>query len=78
MRPVFKMLGIAIGLLGVAAVGMLPVAHAEKVEKVEICHKPGTADQKVLWVPAPAVEAHLAHGDQLGSCDGGGDPGGGR
>lgn len=39
-------------------------------EKVCICHipkgKPGNAN--TLCLPAPAVEAHLKHGDYLGSC----------
>jgi hypothetical protein len=37
--------------------------------KVLICHKPGTPAEQTLEVAAAAVEAHLAHGDALGSCD---------
>lgn len=41
--------------------------------KVLICHKPhGNPNAKVsIYVPTDAVPAHLAHGDYLGSCDGG-------
>jgi len=37
-------------------------------EKVNLCHKPGTDDQKDISVPAKAVDKHLAHGDVLGDC----------
>jgi hypothetical protein len=37
-------------------------------EKVTICHKPGTPAEKTLRVAAPAVDAHLAHGDTVGAC----------
>ncbi|GAB4323723.1 MAG: hypothetical protein Kow0059_19090 [Candidatus Sumerlaeia bacterium] len=32
--------------------------------KIPVCHK----GRKTLWLPAPAVAAHLAHGDTLGEC----------
>lgn len=38
------------------------------VEKVTLCHQPGTPAQKTLKVPPSAVEAHLNHGDYLGEC----------
>jgi hypothetical protein len=38
------------------------------VEKVTICHKPGTPAQKTMDVPADAVDGHLGHGDYLGPC----------
>ena len=37
--------------------------------KLLICHKPGTPAEQTLEVAASAVDAHLAHGDVLGSCD---------
>lgn len=37
-------------------------------DKVEICHKPGTPDEKTIRVAEPAVKAHLKHGDTLGAC----------
>jgi len=37
-------------------------------EKVLICHKPDKKGGHTLSVAAPAVPAHLGHGDTLGSC----------
>ena len=37
-------------------------------EKVLICHKPDKKGGHTLSVAAPAVPAHLAHGDKLGAC----------
>jgi len=37
-------------------------------EKVLICHKPDQKGGHTLSVAAPAVPAHLGHGDTLGSC----------
>ena len=37
-------------------------------EKVTICHVKGNGDRIVLNVSASSVEAHLAHGDELGDC----------
>ncbi|MCH8330645.1 MAG: T9SS type A sorting domain-containing protein [Bacteroidetes bacterium] len=36
--------------------------------KVLICHNPDS-QMNSIWVAAPAVAAHLAHGDSLGTCD---------
>ena len=40
-------------------------------EKVTICHvPPGNPDNAhTITVGAPAVPAHLAHGDSLGTCE---------
>jgi uncharacterized membrane protein YgcG len=47
--------------------------------KVHICHIPpgNPANAHTISVGAPAVQAHLAHGDYVGSCGGGGGGGGG-
>ena len=37
-------------------------------EKVILCHKPDTPAELTIEVAAPAVDAHLAHGDYLGAC----------
>jgi hypothetical protein len=37
-------------------------------EKVLVCHKPDKKGGHTLSVAAPAVPAHLAHGDKLGAC----------
>ena len=82
MKRALRTVGVATGLLGMTLAYWLPTAHAESqngsggVEKVRICHKPGTEDEKELLVPSPAVSGHLGHGDHLGAC-GSGDPGGG-
>jgi hypothetical protein len=39
-----------------------------KQDKVTICHKPGTAAEETLSVAAPALKAHLGHGDTEGAC----------
>jgi hypothetical protein len=39
-----------------------------KKGKVTICHKPGKPAEKTLSVGAPAVRAHLRHGDTEGPC----------
>ncbi len=38
-------------------------------DKVLICHKPGTPAQMDKWVPKPALDGHLGHGDHEGSCE---------
>lgn len=40
-------------------------------ERVTICHKAGTPGQQTIVVDASSLDAHLAHGDVQGSCDGG-------
>lgn len=37
-------------------------------ERITICHQPGTPAERTLEVPAPALDAHLAHGDTTGAC----------
>lgn len=46
-------------------------AQGRGQEKVTICHiPPGNPDNAhEITVGAPAVPAHLAHGDTLGECD---------
>jgi hypothetical protein len=47
--------------------------------KVEVCHLPpgNPANAHTIVVGAPAVEAHLAHGDRVGSCEAPGEGGDG-
>jgi hypothetical protein len=54
-----------------------PAAVVAGEEKVTICHiPPGNPDNAhTIVVGAPAVPAHLAHGDSLGECGGGGGDG---
>jgi hypothetical protein len=41
---------------------------AQKANKTTLCHKPATADQSQITVANSAVDAHLAHGDTVGTC----------
>jgi len=44
--------------------------------KVTLCHIPpgNPSNAHTITVGAPAVKAHLKHGDTLGACGGGGEP----
>lgn len=44
-------------------------AKQADLEKVAICHKPGTPAEGTLYLPGPAIEGHLAHGDVEGTCE---------
>jgi hypothetical protein len=68
---------IAAGAATVALVPLLPAVGQQSPPvgqqsppRVTVCHKPGTPAQKTMTLPQPAVEAHLRHGDTLGSCPG--------
>jgi hypothetical protein len=41
---------------------------SEGVEKVLVCHKPDKRGGHTISIAAPAVPAHLGHGDTLGPC----------
>ncbi|TSC85616.1 MAG: hypothetical protein G01um10148_1002 [Parcubacteria group bacterium Gr01-1014_8] len=41
---------------------------------VTLCHKPAGASPQTLVIAIPALGAHLAHGDSVGVCAGGGTP----
>ena len=45
-----------------------PNAFAEN-EKVTICHKPGTPAEETITISENAVQAHLDHGDFVGTCE---------
>ena len=57
-------------------VAQAPAAGAagQGTTKVTICHIPpgNPANAHSITVGAPAVRAHLAHGDSVGACGGGG------
>ena len=61
---------VVLAILGVAAVS------ADSQGKVDVCHiPPGNPDNAhLINVSWNAVPAHLAHGDQLYTCDTGGGP----
>jgi hypothetical protein len=53
---------------GTAIAALIPSRALAQPNKVTICHKPGTPDQKTLRVPESARGAHLGHGDSEGPC----------
>ena len=70
-KTMFSILVAAVVVLGAAA------AFADSAGKVDICHiPPGNPDNAhVINVSVHAIPAHLAHGDTLGECGGGGPVG---
>jgi CXCXC repeat len=53
---------------GSAIAALIPSRALAQPNKVTICHKPGTPDQETIKVSQSAVNTHLRHGDQLGTC----------
>lgn len=48
------------------------IASSNQNEKVTICHREGNGSSHAITVSINAVPAHLAHGDVIGNCGGGG------
>lgn len=48
------------------------IASSSQNEKVTICHREGNGSSHAITVSINAVPAHLAHGDVIGNCGGGG------
>jgi hypothetical protein len=66
-RPLYFILALlTLGLL----TSTFAFASEGGQEKVTVCHKGGNE----IIIGASAVDTHLAHGDVLGACDGGGGP----
>jgi hypothetical protein len=57
-----------LGLVTGAAAWTVSSKSVTATDTVTICHQPGTAAEETTAVDAPAVDAHLAHGDYLGPC----------
>lgn len=57
-------------IIGVAMLMVPTMPASAKQVKVTICHVPpgNPANAHTITVAAPAVAAHLAHGDTLGAC----------
>jgi SprB repeat/Secretion system C-terminal sorting domain len=49
-------------------INVIDVRCGNKMDKVKVCHKPGTCAEKTLCISANGVPDHLAHGDRLGDC----------
>jgi hypothetical protein len=65
-----KVVWLVIGLSLVALVTGLSLAQGQGQEKVTICHHANDQQVITITVGAPAVNAHLQHGDTLGACPG--------
>lgn len=61
-------------LSGVTGITLYQDVFADPQEKVLICHKPGTPQEKEMLVSQKSVDGHLGHGDDLGGCNGGSEP----
>jgi cytoskeletal protein RodZ len=53
---------------GTALAALIPSRALAQQQKVTICHKPGTPEEKTIEVSQSAVDRHLGHGDRLGPC----------
>jgi hypothetical protein len=53
---------------GSALAALIPSRALAQSNRVTICHKPGTPDQKTMEVAQSAVEGHRRHGDREGPC----------
>jgi hypothetical protein len=67
---------VAILIVALAMIGAT-VSIADSPGKVDVCHIPpgNPANAHTINVSVNAVPAHLAHGDFLGTCEGGGGGG---
>lgn len=65
-NPILRALAIAASAALLVTALAVPVLAGD--DKVTICHKPDTKAGGTLEVAASAVDAHLAHGDFVGTC----------
>jgi len=70
MRRSLLLIFAAIFALSAPGLFALP-GSADPPPMVTICHSPGTPAEKTLTLPQPAADAHIRHGDRLGSCEDG-------
>ena len=68
ITAIFGIAVLAAILLGGLTFSQTALAGDPSPGQVTICHKPGTPAEQTKEVDAPAVRAHLAHGDTLGPC----------
>jgi hypothetical protein len=69
-----KLVLAALATLAVVAISGATMGYAASQGKVDICHiPPGNPENAhTINVSVNAIQAHLDHGDFIGSCDGGG------
>ena len=67
MRVIVLLLSVAIGVV------VLPISAFAQRTRVLVCHVPpgNPSNAQSLSLPESAVQAHLAHGDAFGRCEGG-------
>src|SRR5687768_11999237 len=67
MRVTVLRLSVALGMV------VLPVSAFAQRTRVLVCHVPpgNPSNAQSLSLPEAAVQAHLAHGDAFGRCEGG-------
>lgn len=65
MKRLIRLFLIVAVLVGALA---MPLSAAAGGDKVTLCHKPGTPDEVTIEVSVNALDAHLAHGDRVGTC----------
>ena len=56
----------------IVAIAVVPaISEAQGQSKQAVCHRPprNPANAHTLFLPVPAIQAHLGHGDFLGTCD---------
>ncbi len=72
LRRLLATSGVALGLAG--AISATAVAQGGGQEKTSVCHQTGNGMHQIE-IAAPAVDAHIAHGDSVvddyGECPGG-------
>src|SRR5436309_6607064 len=45
-------------------------AQGNGQEKMDVCHQTGNGGEHTINIAAPAIPAHVAHGDTVGACSG--------
>lgn len=64
LLAIIALLAWSVTAVASAAPPDVPPGH----DKVTICHKPGTSDEKTMQMTKSALPAHLRHGDRPGAC----------
>lgn len=74
-KPIPLLMGTVISLTALYFAFASNETSAREGEKVTICHKPNDPLQaQTMEIPYSALDAHLKHGDYIGTCDSPPDP----